>query len=303
MTKYANRYLSLRMWPDGSKEPITLGVDWKIDFRVRKCSSAVTMSYNIAEISIYNATSKLIELISQKYTIIELDAGYLSSHGVIFSGYLYNLITTKQKTEMVTTLYCATNTQVYGKTVNKCVQNMSVTDFLAQLCEEYGVSYRLPFKRNDIVQKSYTGSFGRVISLICKEYSISCALDNGQLLFKDKSATQEEIKKSEIKVFSPSSGLLGNPTVTEKGVKVKLLLQPFIQVNDYFRLESKYANYALNNLSNTPGLVIGNDINAFAHIDTHNYNGLYMALSVIDSGDTRGNSWYTEIDSSKVWVR
>lgn len=301
MPEYVNRYLRLRMWPSGAKDPIELTQDWKITYKVKKCSSAVTMSYNTAEISIYNATSNLRDLISQKYMVVELDAGYLSNHGAIFAGYLYNLVTVKQNTDIITTLYCASNTQVYGETVNKCVQNISVTDFIAQLCKEHGVSYRLPFKRNDVIKKSYTGSFGRVIALICREYNISCALDNGQLLFRDKKATEGDISASEIKVFTPSSGLIGNPTVTEKGVKVKSLLQPFLQVNDYFRLEAPYANYSINNISNTPGLILGSELNVYAHIDTHTYNGLYMALSITESGDTRGNSWYTEIEGSKVW--
>lgn len=301
MPDYFNRYLTLKVWPSGAKDPITLTQDWKITYKVKKCSSAVTMSYNTAEISIYNATSEIRELIAQKYNVVELDAGYVSNHGVIFSGYLYNLVTVKNNTDIVTTLYCATNTQIYGETVNKCVQNVLVTDLIAQICEEHGVSYRLPFKRNDVVQKSYTGSFGKVIAQICREYDISCGLDNGELLFRDRKTTEGDISKSEIKVLTPSSGLLGNPTVTERGVKVKSLLQPFIQVNDYFRLEAPYANYAINNISNTPGLILGNELNVFAHIDTHNYNGVYMALSLTESGDTRGNSWYTEIEGSKVW--
>lgn len=301
MPEYVNRYLRLRVWPEGAPDPIVFTQDWKITYRVRKCASATTMSYNMAEISVYNMTSELRNLIAKQYLVVELDAGYINNHSIIFTGFLYNIITVKQTTEIITTLYCASDTQVYGKQVNKCVQNMTVTDLLSQLCEEYGVNYRLPFKRSDVVQKSYTGSFGRVIALICKEYDISCALDNGQLLFKDKRAETEEVVNSEIKVFTPSSGLLGNPSVTEKGVRIRALLQPSLQVNDYFRLEAPYADYALSNIENTPGLVLGDELNVYAHIDTKTYNGVYMVLSIIDTGDTRGNSWYTDVEGSKLW--
>lgn len=301
MPDYVNRYLRLRVWPEGAPDPIVFTQDWKITYRVRKCASATTMSYNTAEISVYNMSSELRNLIAKQYLVVELDAGYINDHSIIFTGFLYNVITVKQTTEMITTLYCASDTQAYGKQVNKCVQNMTVTDLLSQLCEEYGVNYCLPFKRSDVVQKSYTGSFGRVIALICKEYDISCALDNGQLLFKDKRAETEEVINSEIKVFTPSSGLLGNPSVTEKGVRIRALLQPSLQVNDYFRLEAPYADYALSNIENTPGLVLGDELNVYAHIDTKTYNGVYMALSIIDTGDTRGNSWYTDVEGSKLW--
>lgn len=301
MPKYVNRYLRLKVWPNGAKEPITFTQDWKITFNVRKCASAITVSYNTAEINIYNMTPQLRDLLSQKYMIVELEAGYLDDYTTIFAGYLYNLITVKNATELVTTLYCGSNTQAFGKTVNKCVQNVSVTDLIAQLCEEYGVSYRLPFKRDDVVQKSYTGSFGRVLALICKEYDILWTIENGQALFRDRKVAENQVKNSEVRVFTPISGLLGNPQVTEVGVRIHTLMHPALQVTDYFRLEAPYTEYSINNISTTPGLILGNDLNVYAHITTHTYNGLYMALSINVSGDTRGNAWYTDVEGSKIW--
>ena len=303
MSNYINRYLKLNIWPEGSKTAITFDQSWKIVFRVKKSASADFLSFNVAEISVYNMNSQLRDKLSNKNLLIELIAGYETKHNVIFTGVISNVTTVKQTTEMITTFYCVSNTRSYAVPVNVCVQNVSVTDLLAQLCEQYGVSYRLPFKRSEVVQKSYTGVFSQVISLICRDYGISCAMDNGQLLFRDKKATEDSINKSYVKVYSPNSGILGNPTVTETGIRFRALLQPNLKVNDYFTLYAPYADYNLNSLDTRPNAVIGNELNSLAHIDTKNYSGAYMALNLVMSGDTRGNAWYTDVEGSRIWPR
>lgn len=303
MSNYINRYLRLSIWPEGAEEPISFGHDWKIVYRVKKCASADFMSFNMAEISVYNMTSALREKLSTKELRVELDAGYLGDHNVIFSGRINNVVTVKQTTDMITTFFCVSDTQAYTDMVNICVQNVSVTDLIAQLCNEHNVSYRLPFKRNDIVQKSYTGAFSRIVSLICHEYDISCAIDNGQLLFRDKKATEDTLNSADIKLYTPNSGILGNPTVTEVGIRFRALLQPSLKINDYFRLEAPYADYNLNALDVRPNAVLGTEINALAHIDTKSYNGAYMVLNLVMSGDTRGNAWYTDVEGSRIWPK
>lgn len=303
MPNYINRYLLLNIWPKNAKEAVTFDQKWKISFRIKKCASSDFLSFNTAEISVYNMTEDLRNLLSSKEMLVELNAGYDSMHNVIFSGRINNVITTKQTTEIVTTFYCASDIRAYTEMENICVQNVAVTDLIAQLCDKHGVSYRLPFQRTDIVKKSYTGPFSKVLALICKEYGISYAIDDGQLLFRDRTVTENEIAQSDIKVYTPNSGMLGNPTVTDVGVRFKALLQSSVKVNDYIRLYAPYADYNLNNLTNSPNLVLGNTLNTAAHINTQTYNGVYMVLSVIHTGDTRSNSWYTDIEGSKFWAK
>lgn len=300
MPNYVNRYLRLSILPENAKDPVIFAQNWKITFRIRKCASASFLSYNTAEISIYNMTSELQDKLSHRDLPVRLEAGYEEMHDIVFVGTVFNATTIKKTTEIITTLYCVSNTRAYENLVNICVQNMTVKNLIEKLCKENGVSYSLQTKRNDIVQKSYTGPFNKVIVKVCNDYNIGCGLDNGRLVFKDKTVKDTTISTTEIKVFTPNSGMLGSPTVTETGVRFKSLLQPTIQVNDYFRLEAPYADYNLSALDQAPGMVEGGNLNVLAHIDTRNYNGVYMALSLIFSGDTRGNSWYTEVEGSRI---
>ena len=300
MPNYINRYLRLSIWPENANEPAVFGQDWKITFRVRKCASATFMSYNTAEISVYNMTTALQEKLSKRYLAVKLDAGYESMHDFIFVGYVYNAVTTKRTTDLITTFYCVSNMQAYEKLINECVNNMTVKDLIEKLCKENGISYSVQTKRKDVVQRSLTGTLGKTLTKLCSEYKITMSLDNGKLVFKDEEVPAETLHKSDIKVFTPNSGMLGNPTVTEVGIRFKSLLQPGLQVNDYFRLEAPYADYNLSNLNTAPGMVEGGSVNAYAHIETHTYKGVYSALSIVSSGDTRGNAWYTEVEGRRV---
>lgn len=301
--RYVDRYLRLSIWTEFMDSPITFNVDWKIVFRIKKHASVDFLSFNTAEISVYNMNSTLRKYLSNKNMRISLVAGYVKLKDTIFEGVINNVVTVKQGPDLITTFYCSSNTAAYSYPVQKCVQNVSVTTLISNLCKEYNVPYVLPFTKSDIVTKSYTGTFAKVLALICKEYNISCGIDNGTLIFKDKSVDIEDIKDTESTTLTPTSGLLGNPVVNDRGVNVKTLLNPHLKVNDYFTLYAPYAEYNLDALTTTTDKVLGDKLNAFAYIDTKNYNGTYMILSIVVSGDTKGNTWYTDIEGSRIWPK
>lgn len=80
--KYINRYLKLSLiTPDiagfaGSDGVYNFNADWKITFNVRKASSATFLSFNEAEISIWNMTERVRRKIAQAGCMVVLDAGY-----------------------------------------------------------------------------------------------------------------------------------------------------------------------------------------------------------------------------------
>lgn len=303
MPEYINRYLRLTFKRENYLNTITVDESWKVTFRIRKYAAADILSFNTAEISVYNMSSELREMLSVKNTAIKLEAGYSEIHNTIFTGIVNNVATTKQSTELITTFYCQSDARSYEDLVQECVQNITVTDLLKKLCEERGVSYRMPFNKQDVVKQSYTGTFSKVVAMICHEYDISLALDNGVLIFRDKKQTVNDINNSLIKIYTPTSGILGNPTVTEVGIRFRALLQPSLKIHDYFRLEAPYADYNLNALETRANTVIGTELNTAVHIDTRSYKGVYMALSMTISGDTRGNSWYTDVEGARLGIK
>lgn len=220
---YANRYLNLTL-RSAQGRGYTFGVDWKITFRVRKSASSNYLSFNQTEISIYNTTSDYRTLVAQEGFTVTLDAGYMDKHAIIFDGVVNNVTHTKNGLDIITTLYCSSSVRNYDNPVQLSMQNITVTDLLKKICEENGVNYVLPFTRADVVTKSYSGTLARVIAMLCFDYDLSAGIDNGVLIFKDKKRTSDEIPAPEIYTFTPLTGVLGSPTVNERGVSFKTLM-------------------------------------------------------------------------------
>lgn len=301
--KYINRYLRISIYHTGTDIPVVFDTNWKITFNVRKYASSNYLAYNQAEVSVYNMDSELRSVLSQKGMRISIVAGYEDKKDSIFEGVINNMTTSKNGTDIITTFYCASSLTGYDRPVQICIQHMTVTDLLAKICQDNGVPYELPFTRADIVTKSYSGTLARVIAMICADFKLSSAINNGILIFKNKTATTDMVSDEDVYKFTPNTGMLGSPTVNERGVSFQTLMNPDVQVNSYFRLEAPYANYNLNSLVSRPNAVLGGSLNAMAFINTHNYNGLYMVLSLTVQGDTRGNAWYTSIEGSRVWSK
>ena len=308
--KYINRYLKLSLiTPDiagfaGSGGVYNFNADWKITFNVRKSSSATFLSFNEAEISIWNMTERVRRKIAQAGCMVVLDAGYEKKHGQIFNGLVSNIVTTKNGPDIVTTLYCMSDQAKYYKPIEQTARNVAVKDLIVQLCKNVGASYQVSHLQElagQIVNRSYSGPFSKVIAMICADYKIYVGLDNGFLDFRDKKETAENILPEDVRVFTPNTGMIGNPQVTETGVDIKNLIVPDIRVNDYFKLQADYAAYNLSELTRTPNKVLGGELNAFQFIDTHSYNGIFMALSINFMGDTRGNEWSVSIQGSRIW--
>lgn len=300
--QYVNRYLKVTV-RDPQNTARVYNELWRIVFRVRKSASSNYLSFNQTEVSIYNLKSKERDWIAREGMTITVDAGYRELHANIFDGVVNNITHTKNGTDIVTTLYCSSSIRNYENGVNVSIQNMTVTDLLKKICEENNVSYSLPFTRANIVTKSYSGTLAKVISMICADYNISAGVDNGVLIFKDKNTPSDEVKQDQTRTFTPTTGMLGSPTMNDRGISFQTLMNADIQVNDYFNLYAPYSNFNLGNLNQRPNAVTGGVVNATAHANVHSYNGLYMALSLEFQGDTRGNAWYTNIEGSRVWSK
>lgn len=301
--KYINRYLRLTIQNRLTANPMIFDDSWKIVFNIHKLASSNYLSFNTAEISVYNLTSEYRTTLSQTNYSITLDAGYQEKHGVVFEGVINNVAHVRQGTDIITTFYCASNTSQYDKDASASVQNMTVTDLISMLCEKVSVNYELPFTRSEVVSRSFIGTFAQVIASICSDYRISAAIDNGTLIFKDKEKDPSTINKASIYTYTPDTGLLGNPMINERGVSFRSFINSDAQVNSYFKLYAPYAAYNLGNLTRRPNTVVGGSLNAMAFIDTQSYEGLYMMLSLSVSGDTRGNTWYTDVEGSRIWNR
>lgn len=300
---YKNRYLLLEIFPKDSNEPITFDINWKITFSVNKNASSDYLSFNTANISIFNMNSKTRALIASKGLKVRLSAGYEDLNGVIFEGVVNNIVVTKEGTDIITTLYCASDLSALSNDASETLNNVNVSDYLTNLCKKNGISINIKKINKQLTEYTVDGSVSQTIARICSIFGLSYSIDNGTINIVDKNITSDEINNNDIIPVSPTTGLLGNPNITEEGCNIKTLLDCRYHVNGYYKLEAPFASYNLNNLELRPEAVIGGELNALAFIDTQTYNGIYMILSMQFNGDTRGNAWYSSIRGSKLWSK
>lgn len=300
---YKDRYLLLEIWSKYADNPVTFDIDWKITFDITKNASSDYMSFNTAEISVYNMRSDVRELLSEYGLKIRLSAGYKELNGVIFEGVVNNVTVEKESTDIITTFFCASDLTALSNDVSDTLNGINVTDYLTNLCKKNNIS--LDIKRIDksITQYTVDGSVSQTIARVCSLFGLSYSIDNGVIRIVSKDISANDVKDDEVIVVTPTTGLIGNPNITEEGCNIKTLLDCRYHVNGFYRLEAPFAAYNLNDLTLRPETVAGGELNALAHIDEHTYNGTYMILSMQLNGDTRGNAWYTSIRGSKLWPR
>lgn len=301
--QYKNRYLNLEVWPKYADKPVTFGVDWRITFDITKNASSDYLSFNTAEIEIYNMTSETRALISQEGLRVRLDAGYEDLHKVIFEGVVNNVTVVKENVDIITTLFCSSDMTALSNDVSETLNGINITDYLSNLCKKNGIKLEMKKIDKSITEYSVDGSVSQTIARICSLFGLTYSIDDGMIRIISKDVKSDDVKDSEAILVTPTTGMLGNPDITEEGCNVKTLLDCRHHVNGYYKLEAPFASYNLNNLTVRPEAVLGGELNAIAFIDSRTYNGIYMVLSMQIKGDTRGNAWYTLLRGSRLWPR
>jgi hypothetical protein len=89
--------------------------------------------------------------------------------------------------------------------------------------------------------------------------------------------------------LTSASGLIGFPTITQKGINVRCLINPLIKIGSQINLaNSKLQGYHY-------GLGLGQNVGLFLEAIKTNADGYYRVLWIEHTGDTRGNQWYSDI--------
>lgn len=93
-------------------------------------------------------------------------------------------------------------------------------------------------------------------------------------------------------VITPRNGLIGVPEQTERGLYMRVLLNPQIKIGQLIKLDSTDVNqyrYGLDTASQA------NNARLAAQATKLNADGLYYVMRADHVGDTRGEEWFTEL--------
>ena len=256
--------------------------DLRMTFRVERL---ILDSYATLRIEIYNtiiANERLSGSSALRGESISIDAGYKGNVSTLFSGVIQNVQKEKRGSDIITTIFANDSPFTREVVVSRSYRNKtSIVSLISDIAFEAGIDIaEFSIKSRNIKGSvSYVKRFSRIMDSLSKANEFTWFIFNREMYLYDNDAANSSKSTLEI---SASTGLLETPVLTQKGVNVKMLLEPSVRPMDTYEVQAGGLVFAQGNLELTRLVSRG--------------NGVQKALSVVHTGDTHGNTWITEIE-------
>ncbi|KQT52228.1 phage protein [Aureimonas sp. Leaf460] len=253
----------------------------QIEFSVSKTMSS---TQNTASIDIWNLAEATRNAMGKEFDRIELEAGYISPDdvstvGTIFIGELRDVEHTRERDDIITHFECgdgdaAVRRATISKTYRAGTPVKEVVEGLRAEFEKQGVTRGElkglddlpPFKR----PYSMCGSCSREMDRLSRQHGFQWSLQNETF-----ETVPADGHVGGMVLLTPDTGLIGVPTITDKGVKVGALLNPQIRPGRRVRIESHV-------------------------LEMNSEGGVYRVASVTFSGNNRSGDFKASIEGEKI---
>lgn len=258
--------------------------DLQVSFTVRKASSGSETQHE-ANISITNLSEETIKILAQSYPVISLKVGYLKTGlKTLFQGEVYDLETTKQGTDRVTSIKATPfkSSMSYGYVSYFVPAGGTLEDAIEVIRDRIGVAkgiwrstklqYSAPFGW------SLSGTPSQELQRLCDAYNLEYHIDKGVLYVNDI-VTSLDSTETKAPLLTYETGLLEGPYDSTARIRRGKL--------DPLKKKSYYVKALLN-----PDVRAG----WLVKISGTKNDGVYKVESVSFRGDYRGGDWIMEID-------
>jgi hypothetical protein len=263
----------------------TLKVDkLKIDFNVTKTIGSKT---NSATIAIWNLTKSHRRQLGEELDKIELKAGYEGGTlSTIFKGTIEDVEHTKDTADVKSEMTCGDGNEgvqkgAVSKTFPAGTKPKAIVEYLQSEMpgttkgEMQGIDELPAYKR----PVSLYGWAARELDKLGREHGFYWSIQNGEI-----QAVKNDKVLSGTTVVSKESGMIGIPTVTDKGVKIKALLNPNIAPGRTIDVRSDFLDEES-----------GKDKRK-----SDDGGGLFRVSECTFSGTNRGEEFYVEAEGNRV---
>lgn len=252
-------------------------------FNIEK-SMAETANYS--EITIYNLSPQTENTIIKTGHRVILEAGYEGSqYGLIFDG---DIVQPLRDKEDGTTYRLTLVSQDGDKFLNGGIINSSYRagqtprTIASEVTSKATNSIELASISENLEDKKLAR--GKVVFGLARDYLHQIA-NTEQAAFYVNDGKVNIIKATDLPTgrvidLSPTTGLVGTPEQTEDGIKAKCLLNPLLNLNSFVHIDNSFIR--LQKASRD------------SQLKQLDYDGVYRIIKLIHTGDTRGNTWYTE---------
>lgn len=259
------RVLELKI--SNRKESIAIN-NLRVTFSIKK---TLTSEPNTGEISVYNLNDNNRNLITSKqYSFLELSVCYKDDLlRLIFCG---DILTVENKLigqDIITTMKCADGHRAFTeKTIIKTMEKgQTDSDFLNEAVNSFGIQrgrINLPNDRALPRGKVLMCDTRDVMHKIAINNNADWSIQDDQLVVIPKDTA---LANNEGWVISRTTGMIGSPQKTDKGLEVTTLCNPQYRIGSLVRIESKLTEY----------------------------NGDYKIISIEHNGDLYGTNWHSKL--------
>ncbi len=258
--------------------------DLKIDFNITKTIGSKT---NSATIAIWNLTKSHRRQLGEEFDKIELKAGYKGGPlSTIFKGDIEDVEHTKDTADVKSEMTCGDGNEgvqkgAVSKTFPAGTKPKAIVEYLqgempgTTKGEMKGIDDLPAYKR----PVSLYGWAAREMDKLGREHGFYWSIQNGEV-----EAIKNDQALSRTTVVSKETGMIGIPTVTDKGVRIKALLNPEIAPGRTIDVRSDFLDEAS-----------GKDKRA-----SDDGGGLFRVSEVTFSGTNRGEEFYVEAEGNRI---
>jgi hypothetical protein len=304
------RYCRLVVAVDGTN---TEAIDLS-DFRVRfDIAQAVVGKPTTADIYVYNVAPSTVDrilvptnaVVKAKRLKVILEAGYKDSHATIFQGDLWWKSTGREsEVDSFMRLIAATGDRahqyaVVNVSLGKGATQADVFNAVARSMAEKGVNASgMPTEVATVSRLPR----GKVLYQMSRDAMQGLADTNNFLwgygtngfVAIPKASTYD--KRKDVIVVNSGTGMIGRPTMTVNGLKVRCLLNPRLDVGSLIQIDNRTIQ--------REGLDTSIEVDIYKRAANTNSmvsaDGVYRVISRHFVGDTRGTEWYADLICSGV---
>ena len=265
--------------------------DLRVQFEVEK---TVESAPNEAKIRIFNLTPENEEKIKEEFDEVILNAGYKDNIGMIFRGNIQHVYRYREKTDTITEIIASDGDKDYRlATINTTFAagstNLDIIDAALDSFQGVGDTNRgtiaVPAKvylRGKVV----TSNSRSALDNVSKECGINWSIQNGEL---DMISVDDFLP--DVVVINKNTGMLGSPTVTDKGIEVRCLMNNLLKVNARVELDRSSINEKPAGKGADKNGEGGKRRSQPDGSKREDATGLYKILNLKHKGDNRASEW------------
>lgn len=269
------------------KNGVALNVsDLRCKFNIVK---TVMMQANMSEVTIYNLSAETENTIINTGSRITIEAGYEGDqYGLVYDGDIVQVYRSKEGgVDYTLTLISLDGDRYlnYGFVNFTLKKGMSARDIASALISKATEPAQLGTISEGIGKSKLTR--GKVVFGLAGDYLRKISQSENAAFYIEDGKTNlvqaMDIPSGQVIDLSPTTGLLEVPEQYEYGVRAKCLLNPRIKLNSLVHID--------NSLIRELRIEFGQVQRAL------DVDGLYKVIKLTINGDTRGEDWYTEMET------